>query len=609
MCGIVGKYYFENNDSKFDDLQNMMNSIYHRGPDESGKYIDDKVALGFQRLSIIDTVTGGQPLYNEKKNILVIANGEIYNFKTLRSMLEARGHVFRTKSDCEVIVHLYEEYGLNFFSMLNGMFALCIYDMVKKIVLLARDRMGIKPLYYFKNNEIFVFASEIKGILACNDVPTRKEARILDEYLGFRYLSHGRTFFEGIKALEPGKFLQISRSGVESFSYWKPNYVFSDLSEKELIIQIEKALQAAVNRQMVSDVPLGTLLSGGVDSSWVSAIAGKLHEGLKTFSVGFHEKSYDETDYAKIVANNFSLNYNEIKIDNKKFSDNLAKTIWFHDEPLNHANSVQIHLICKYARENVKVLLTGEGADELFGGYPRYFICREGAKFNKLNKWIRNMIDFYLGFSSHRKIQKFKNTIGLDDKELILWNAQFSFSKKISWLLDKKTIDIEYRKSMLENMMSPQLDLIDNLLLFEQQTYLQSVLMRQDKLSMAASIESRVPMLDNEMIELANSINSKLKIKNYQSKYLLKKAAVRTLPTKVVYRKKVGFGVPISSWLRDQEGLGRYLSLLLDVANNLDGIKRKNLEQIIKEHNVGEENHEDILWPLINYAIWSETFF
>lgn len=587
----------------------MMKSISHRGPDDSGRFLDERVAIGFQRLSIIDTLTGGQPLYNESKDILVVANGEIYNFKILRTLLESRGHIFRTKSDCEVLVHLYEEYGCDFLPMINGMFAFCIYDINNEVILLARDRMGIKPLYYYNSDKLFIFASEIKGILACDDVSVRKEADVIDEYLSFRCLSNGRTFFADIKALEPGKWFQISKDGVKSFKYWKPEYVQLNLNEEEIISQIEQKLKISVNRQMVSDVPLGTLLSGGVDSSWVSAVAGDMHAGLKTFSVGFHEKSYDETPYAKIVADHFALDYHEIKVDNKEFTDNLANTIWFHDEPLNHANSVQIYLICKYAHEYVKVLLTGEGSDEIFGGYPRYFICKGGVMFNGLNKWFKNIILLFLGFIPHKKIEKLRRNLGLSDKELVLWNAQFSIADKTAWLFDKENIDIRHRVAMLEDILISELGIIDNLLVFEQRAYLQSVLMRQDKLSMAASIESRVPMLDNEMITLANSIPSTLKLKNFQPKYLLKRAAARTLPSNIVYRKKVGFGVPIMNWLRDKDGLGRYLTLLLDVSENINGIKTKKLEKIINEHKSGVTNHEDILWPLINYAIWHETFF
>ena len=609
MCGLVGKYYFDTRRYISDDLETMMNSIRHRGPDDSGRFQDDRVAIGFQRLSIIDTLTGSQPLYNESREILVIANGEIYNFKELRAMLESRGHAFGTRSDCEVLVHLYEEYGREFVSMLNGMFAFCIYDMKSKTALLARDRMGIKPLYYHHREHVFVFGSEIKGVLASHEVPVTKETDVLDEYLCFRCLANNRTFFAGIKSVEPGTCVELSESGVTSWKFCTEEAPDVNFDAKDVVDRLTSTLHSSVARQMVSDVPLGTLLSGGVDSSWVSATAGSISPGLQTFTVAFHDRRFDESPYAKMLARHFKLDYREIRTDNKDFADKLVDTIWFHDEPLNHANSVQIYLISRFAREYVKVLLTGEGADELHGGYPRYFICKEGAKFFRLNRWAQNAVVLMLSMLPFRKLQKLRRSLGLTEKDLILWNAQFSTAAKVAWLLDKKEIDIHHRTDMLEKLMRPELDLMDNLLLFEQHAYLQSILMRQDKLSMAASIESRVPMLDNEMLALAASIPSKFKLMKYQPKFLLKKAAAQVVPKEIVYKKKVGFGVPVGDWLRDEKGIGRYLTLLLDVSGTIDGIRREKVEKIVKEHRGGLHNHEDILWPLINYAIWQDKFF
>ena len=376
MCGIVGKFYF--NTGKYDttDLPLMMKVISHRGPDSSGTFTDGNVALGFQRLSIIDITTGNQPLYNETGKIVLVANGEIYNFKELRAMLQSSGHVFKTKTDCEVIIHLYEEYGNSFVEKLNGMFAFCLYDSAKQLLLMARDRMGIKPLYYCLTPDVLIFASEIKGILAAHGISASPEVNVLDEYLCFGSLCNGRTFFSGITSLEPSCLMEITNRAVNFQRYWMPEIVESTLNETQFIEKIESSVNNSVQRQMVSDVPLGSLLSGGVDSSWVSVIANKLVPGIKTFTVGFPDPAHNEIPYARFTARSFGFDHYDFVSGNKEYADLLEQTIWHNDEPLTFASSVQTRLVCGYAREFVKVMLTGEGADDLFGGYPRQYLSK-----------------------------------------------------------------------------------------------------------------------------------------------------------------------------------------------------------------------------------------
>jgi len=609
MCGIVGKYYFERNLFSSHDLQGMMKAIEHRGPDDQGEYCNERVALGFTRLSIIDTVSGHQPLFNERKTIVLIANGEIYNFRELRETLISMGHEFRTKSDCEVIVHLYEEYGDQFITQLNGMFAFCLYDSDTEKAIIARDRIGIKPLYFYHDSKVLVFGSEIKGIIASDVVPCEKRAHILDEYLCFRSLSNWRTFFSGIDVLEPGSCIIARGSEFRLWKFWKPEIKDRGEDDSSIIRNIDETLNACVKRQMISDVPLGSLLSGGVDSSWVSAVAGRHLKNMNTFTVGFQESEYDETRYAKMLASSFGLNYHDIKVGNKEFADFLPQAIWYHDEPLTHANSVQIHLICKYAKQFVKVLLTGEGADELFGGYPRYYICKLGNYFYKLNSYTQKSVLHTLNLIPERRIQKLRSFLGQRDQELVLLNAEFVKWNKLSRILDHDQPEISQRVQLLDRTWNPNLDIMDNLLIFEQKSYLQAILIRQDKMSMGASIESRVPILDNQMVSLANSIPARKKINYLQPKHLFKKSATKNIPKKIVYKRKVGFGVPIGFWLRDKDGMGRYLDLLMDRADYVDGVNRTKLEEMIKDHKSGKENHEDIIWPLINYVLWDQIFF
>lgn len=610
MCGIVGKYYFDVKSLNSSDLPRMMEAIKHRGPDSSGTFQHDRILLGFQRLSIIDTLHGNQPLFNETGDIVLIANGEIYNYKELSNTLRAKGHNFNTKSDCEVIIHLYEEYGIDFISKLNGMFAFCIYDSKKQLAYIARDRVGIKPLYYHIDNKAIYFSSEIKGILASDDVSAVENMDVFAEYLCFRYIANSRTFFSSIKTLEPGTYIEISPNGCKYVKFWDfSKYVLNYSNNFDHVEAIDAALTASVQRQMMTDVPLGTQLSGGVDSSLVSKLASKFSPGLKTFTVSFFESAYDESSYARLLADSAGLEYHQIKVDNKTFADTLPKVIWYHDEPLCHANSVHMYLLCKYARQYVKVLLTGEGADELFAGYPRYLICRFGDAYNKLNPNLALLVKSALQGIPARKIAKIADNLGLCSRDLAMWNSCFATKEKVSWLMETGDVLLEARTALVNSIWNEKISLFDNLLLYEQQSYLQPILMRQDKMSMAASIESRVPLLDNEMLMLANAIPYQHKIRHLTPKHIFKKVAEKHISRKIVYKKKVGFGVPVDEWLRDRAGLGRYLDLLRDTSNSISGISQPKLEQLISEHLCQRFNHSDVLWPLINYAIWKEQFF
>lgn len=610
MCGIVGKYYFRQTTNMYSEIDAMMHEIRHRGPDSSGKYINGRAAVGFQRLSIIDTVSGDQPLYNENKSIVLFSNGEIYNYKEFISFLESKGHVFSTQSDCEVIIHLYEEYGIDFISKLNGMFAFCLYDTRNDVMFIARDRVGIKPLYYYLNNEAIIFGSEIKGVLASGEVIADEEKDALAEYLCFRYLANFRTFFSSVKALEPGTYVRISPDGCKTEKFWDlSRYKLNYDQGANLVETIDAALTSSVKRQMMTDVPLGTQLSGGVDSSLVSKLAAGYSPGLKTFTVSFFESTYDESAYARLLADSAGLEYHQIRVDGKTFADTLPKVIWYHDEPLCHANSVHMYLLCKYARQFVKVLLTGEGADELFAGYPRYQIIRFCDAYNKLNPSFASLVKLVLKGIPARKIAKIVSNLGLGARELALWNSSFATKEKVSWLLDTGEIAFDARSSLLNNVWNDQASLFDNFLLYEQKSYLQPILMRQDKMSMAASVESRVPILDNEMLEVANAIPYQYKVRNFSPKHVFKKVAEKHISEKIVYKKKVGFGVPVDEWLRDRSGLGRYLDLLLDTAQSISQINKPKVERLISEHLSRKCNHGDVLWPLVNYSIWRGQYF
>jgi asparagine synthase (glutamine-hydrolysing) len=608
MCGILGKFFFDTLKFHEDDLDKMLDSIVHRGPDSEGRFCDGRALIGFRRLSIIDTISGDQPLVNEDGQIILIANGEIYNYRELKSLLQSHGHIFRTGSDCEVLLHLYEEYGTEFIERLNGMFAFCLYDQRKGRLLLGRDRVGIKPLYFSVQDGLLIFASEIKAILQATEVTAEQNTDVLDEYLCFRFLSGNRTFFKGINILEPGTFLEAHPDGWSISHFWQPSVHEDRIAGSKAVKLIRENLQDSVRRQLMSDVPLGTQLSGGVDSSWVSLLAAREAPGMKSFSVRFSEAAFDETPDAKVVAAEGGLEYHEVMSDPSNFALELPRIIWHNDEPLTHANSLEIFNLCRFAREHVKVLLTGEGADELFAGYPRYYLCRFAHAFKSLPPLFQPVFRFGLDQLSRGRGKKPSRFLEMLPRDLIFWNAAFCDPKKVAWFLDKKELQFGVRRALLDRIWTESRSLLDNLLLFEFQSYLRPILLRQDKMSMGASIEARVPILDNAMIDLAFRIPAEEKIKNFRPKFLFKRAAEKDVPRKIVYKRKIGFGVPVGAWMRGQGTLSVYLDRLLDERRHLPGIHSDRLEKIVHEHRHGVKDHQDILWPLINYSIWRDIY-
>lgn len=609
MCGIAGKFFFERSLFQDSDLDDMLQAIYHRGPDSSGRYDDGRVLLGFRRLSIIDTMSGDQPLFSENGDIALIANGEIYNYLELKSLLIGKGHHFKTGSDCEVLVHLYEEFGPLFVKRLNGMFAFCLYDRRKEKLLLGRDRIGIKPLYIAKREGVLVFASEIKAILRSNEIDSIEAQDVLAEYLCFRSLSGARTFFSGIDLLLPGTIMEATPDSLRVTQYWQPAYNHATISQADAVRLIQDTLRRSVSRQLMSDVPLGTQLSGGVDSSWVSCLAALEKPGMKSFSVGFSEERFDETAEARLVAARAKLEYHQVTSNPAFFAEILPKIIWHNDEPLTHANSVEIYNLCRYAKENVKVLLTGEGADELFGGYPRYYLTRLGGYHDRLPSIFRPIFRYGLDWLSRGRGKKPSFYLGMKPLDLVFWNPAFTSPAKVAWLMDSDELNFSFRRELLSQSWRDDLTPLDNLLLYELHTYLQPILQRQDKMSMGASIEARVPILDNELIDLALKFSAAEKMKIFRPKYLFKLAAEKDLPTQIVHKRKIGFSVPVGKWMNREGPLTKFLDHLNDSRCNLSEVNPIKLEKIIQEHREGIVDHQDVLWPLVNYIIWQDIFF
>ena len=606
MCGICGIAYKDSERVvNSNTLIRIRDTMIHRGPDDCGLFIDHNIGLGHRRLSIIDISGGHQPMTNEDGSIWIVYNGEIYNFKEIRKNLEAKGHIFKTKTDTEVIIHAYEQYGIDCVHHFNGMFAFALWDSKKKLLFLARDRLGIKPLYYTIWNGTFLFASEIKAILAYDNFPKEVNTEVIEEYLIFRFVAGPNTFFKHIFNLLPGHILIWKDGQIYLKKYWDMELENKEeyKNEEEITEKLDALLKNSVHKRLISDVPLGTFNSGGLDSSLITAYVCKLKkEPIHTFSVGFYEKAFDESYYAKMLSKEYKTKHHEIKVTGKEFAKILPQMIYYHDEPLNHPNSVLIYYISKLAKNYVTVVLTGEGADELFAGYPRYFIPKICQVFKKV-PYSPIFLKFIGNYIQHHKIKKLAVFSSMDFKSVLLYNSAFVNPDLVKKIIDPELIkqNFTYRYQLLSNR---NLDNLRKLLYLDLKTYLVSILIRQDKMSMATSIESRVPYLDHRIVEFSYAIISRLKQKNWQTKYLLKKNAMSYLPLKIINRKKSGFGVPLSEWLSDANSLGQYLELLND--QKFDYLNYRYIQKIIKNKN--QPDCSEILWSLINLALWYRIF-
>jgi len=611
MCGITG--VVDHHGGRIDPqvLEKMRDVITHRGPDDKGNFIDDGIALAHRRLSIIDISTGHQPMFSADGNLCIVFNGEIYNYQDLRNELTGKGYGFSTKSDTEVIIYLYQEYAEECVKKLNGIFGFAIWDKRDRKLFIARDHMGIKPVYYYSDSGNFVFSSEIKSLFESGIVTPECETDAVPEYFVFRHVAGERTLFRNVKALLPGHYMTVSRGKVETKQYWNPIdcYVQRNLSFDEACEQLSALLQDAISMQMVSDVPLGTFCSGGIDSSLVTAIAAKqVEHRINTFSIGFNEADFDETEYARLVSDKYNTQHHELIVDSKEFSDYLPEMIWNNDEPLNYPNSIHIYALSKLAKEYVTVVLTGEGADELFGGYSRYHIARYMASLRKIPGPVRVGLGAILARTGERRLKKLATFFNRSIEETLLYNCATTDLGRISQLVEssyEKTFP--YRAGIL-NKTNNTTDALRRVTLQDQHTYLLSILNRQDKMSMAASIESRVPILDYRIVEFANSLPARYKQRGTQTKVILKKVAEKFLPHDVIYRRKSGFGVPLDIWMRENTGMRELANDVLS-QERLDELDCKiDVAKLLSKHMSGQNDYGEFIWTILNFSLWKKAF-
>lgn len=630
-------------------LERMNASLVHRGPDGQGTRVFSErglmVGLGHRRLSIIDLAAGAQPMPNEDESIWIAYNGEIYNHQELRAELEACGHRYRTHCDTETILHAYEEWGPECVDRLRGMFAFVIWDSGARTIFGARDRLGIKPLYYTHRPGTLVIGSEIKAILASGLQEAALDRNSLPELMTFGYLSGEETLFDGIKTLLPGHSFTWRDGRFETQQYWDvpAGGAEAGASEQDFVDEFLAVFEESVRLRLMSDVPLGVFLSGGLDSSAIAVVMGGLmQEPLKTFSVGFESAYYSEFGYAREVATAIGADHHEVVMRPGELLAELPRLVWHEDKPIRNSSSVALYFVSRLASEHVKVVLTGEGSDELFAGYSRYwatlFNRRWGAYYERLLPGVvrsaarRTLWKWPLPRAFKRKLSHTFVGHSMCPEELIFDNFHAIFPRRIHEGLFSpefydtvREIDPYRHSTQLYNARGrtsagcangsgrtgwrdDRDRELDRLLYTDQKTYLVELLMKQDRMSMAASIESRVPFLDHQLVEFAARVPAGLKLHPKGEKYLVKAAMGKRIPQTVRDRAKMGFPVPISDWLHGELGPAMERLLLGPRVRERNVWNPDFVESVIREHRSGRRNHSDALWTLMNFELWARMF-
>jgi asparagine synthase (glutamine-hydrolysing) len=628
MCGICGFTCPKSSSLNAEGiLLHMLAAICYRGPDDQGVFIEEGMALGARRLSVIDISGGHQPVHNEDKSLWITYNGEIYNFPALKEALIKNGHSFYTESDTEVIVHLYEEYGYECLNKLNGMFAFAIWDKNKNELFLARDRFGIKPLYYAEFGGRLIFASELKAILRFPDFKREIDLVALDQYLTFEYVPAPRSLFKNIFKLPAGNFLSYRNSNLSIRKYWDINPVVcqSPVKEAEIEERLLGILTDTIGRHLRSDVPLGIFLSGGIDSSTITALVNKVSGNrVKTFSIGFEESSFDESRYIHQVAKACGTEHEHRIFDDTDLLGLIPETARFLDEPLADASFFPAYLLSKFAKQKVTVALSGDGGDELFAGYPTYQAHTLAAYYQAIPAIFRkNIIEKSASrlpvsmdnFSFDFKVKKFLSAI---DQSLeirhVYWMGAFNFREKGA-LYEPALQRVLNKEHVLDTIAMyltgySTAEAIQKLQYFDLKTYLQdALLVKTDRASMLNSLEVRVPYLDHELVEFVFSLPPRLRLHNLESKYIFKKAVKGLLPGNIIHREKKGFGIPVAFWVKKE-----LKNLILDVLGK-DKIKREGLfsyqyiESLLKSHFDNKADNRKKIWTLFMFELWMQEYF
>jgi len=624
MCGIIGFINLAEEEAVEPGIARAMAArIVHRGPDDEGFYFKGNVALGMRRLSIIDLSTGHQPISNEDGTVHIVFNGEIYNFSALREDLLARGHGFRTHSDTEVIVHLYEEYGDDLVDHLNGMFAFALWDERRRRLLIARDRMGEKPLYFTQvADRAFIFASELKALLEHPLVERRLNLLALRKYLQYEFVPSPHSMIEGVYKLRPAHRLILEGGRWRTERYWRFRYDQERLriSEEEAAEEVRRRLGEAVRMRLISDVPLGVLLSGGIDSSSVAALACRRAAGrVKTFSIAFEEPSFDESSYARLVAGRLGTEHYEQRFTEREMLDIVPEIPKLLDEPLGDGSLIPTYMLSRFTREHVTVALGGDGGDEFLAGYPTYGAHRMARLYRMIPGFLRTgMIEPLVrrlpvsteNLSFDFKAKRFIAGAGLPPgTRHTVWMGSFSAEMQRSLIrpeiLELHPDDEVFDEIRAYDMPAPGIDLVERMMELDANLYLsECVLFKVDRASMAASLETRAPFLDHTFIEFLTRLPVGMKLRGLNGKYILKRAMRDDLPAAVLERPKKGFGMPVAKWVK-----GELRPFVRDVFSK-ERLERRGLfnpdwvQRLLDEHEQGLADHRKLIWTLLMFEVW-----
>jgi len=632
MCGIAGVIHFRQAVGG-EHVQAMCDAQKHRGPDDSGIWVEDNVALGHRRLAIIDLSSGHQPMVDDSGNFVIVFNGEIYNFLEIAEDLKKLGVQFSTRSDTEVLLKAFRQWGPGCLEKMNGMFAFAIWDRQKKEMFVARDRLGKKPFHYFLDDQVFVFASEIKGLLAHPLVAKELCPNALSKYLAYDYVPGPRSIFRQIRKLNPGCFAQLKGRKLNERPYWQPNFtpMADKMDEKEIISEIQNKLRRSVERRLVSDVPLGVFLSGGLDSSAIVAYMAQLRDpkSIKTFSIGFDEKTFDEREYSNLVAQHFGTDHHQEIFSEDKALELVPNLPSILDEPMADPSILPTFLLSQFTKSHVTVALGGDGGDEVFVGYENYRAMRLIPWYLKIPRLIRRMAIEQMAhllptsennISLDYKIKRFLK--GIDFPAPVnnyVWLGGLTPAEQKNILtndfyetMETRSIETVYDEAIAaaQDYQADQNNTLSGLLPADMRLYLQDdILVKADRASMASSLELRAPLLDFELVDFVTRIPLRQKFPGSRLKYLLKKSVEGVVPQVIIDRPKKGFGIPVSRWLK--QGLKPVVDVYLEAGR----LKRQNIfkpemvQKVLREHQEGHKDHRKVLWAILVYQLWCEKYF
>jgi asparagine synthase (glutamine-hydrolysing) len=622
MCAICGIVNFDHSEPvDRGTVEKMTSTLIHRGPDDEGFFVEGAAGLGFRRLSIIDLSGGHQPIFNEDGSLAIVFNGEIYNYRDLAAQLAAAGHTFSSKSDTETILHAYEQYGDNCVDHLRGMFAFAIWDRRRQRLFAARDRVGIKPLYYYRGARFLAFASEIKALLEAPGIPREVDPEAFDQFLTQRYVPGPRTMFKDIFRLQPGHTLAVDRAGVHIRKYWDVDYCTrTSASPRQIAAEFDELLDESVRLRLISEVPLGLFLSGGLDSSAILAKLHKVTEGrtIKTFSVGYdasggRDEQISELEYARIAANAFGADHHELRVSANDFAEFIPNLVWHLDEPLADASCIPLYFVSKLAREHITVVLSGEGADEILGGYGIYPKMLALDRMNRNVPALGRLAGKLAPFSSAEPLRRYLRLagqpledgyrgvcrgFGIESRRRLIGDTRVKRSEQQLTEIFRGHFQAAGKASPLNRMLyvDTKVWLPDDLLL------------KADKMTMATGVELRVPFLDHKLVEFAASLPDSSKISRHGGKSLLRKAMRGVLPKTILERPKNGFGVPLASWLRGPLRQFTRDHLLSTDAACRSWVDAAEMKRIVEQHEQGRADRSQELWALLVFEFWHSHF-